>query len=77
MLKKLIKRSFDLWCKMRWLKMIDKECNKYTKLKKKLSAQQFIVNALTEAYLKVYGENLRKPQETVGEDNEKNSKSKV
>ena len=66
----MLKSTFDLLVKMRWLKMIDKECNKYTKLKKKLSAQQFIVKALIEAYLKVYDEDFRKPQELVGEDNE-------
>ena len=64
----MLKRAFDLLVKIRWLKTIDKECNKYTKLKKKLSAQQFIVNALIEAYSKVYGEDLRKPQGLVGED---------
>ena len=65
----MLKRAFDLLVKMRWLKMIDKECNKYTKLKKNLSAQQFIVNALIEAYSKVYCEDLRKPQELLGKDN--------
>jgi hypothetical protein len=69
MLKKLLKETIDLWCKMRWLKLINKECDKYKKLKSKLSKQQFIVNALTEAYLKVYGENLRKQK--VGEGNAK------
>lgn len=64
----MLKRTFDLLVKIRWLKTIDKECNKYTKLKKKLSAQQFIVNALIEAYSKIYGEDLRKPQGLAGED---------
>ena len=69
MLKKLLKETIDLWRKMRWLKLINKECDKYQKLKSTLSKQQFIVNALIEAYSKVYGEDLRKPQELVGEDN--------
>ena len=68
MLKKLLKESFGIWRKMRWLKIINKECDKYKKLKSKLSAQQFIVNALIEAYSKVYGEDLRKTKEMVGED---------
>ena len=66
----IIKRSFDLLAKIRWLKFIDKECNKYQKLKSKLAKQQFIVNALIEAHSKVYGEDLRKPKEMVGDDNE-------
>lgn len=68
MLKKMFKESFDLWCKMRWLKVIDKECDKYIKLKNKLSTQQFIANSLIEEYSRVYGENLRKPKEMVGDD---------
>ena len=65
----MLKRTFNFLAKMRWLKTIDKECNKYNKLKSKLLKQQFIVNALTEAYSKVYGEDFRKHKEKVGEDN--------
>lgn len=65
----MLKRTFYFIAKMRWLKTIDKECNKYNKLKKKLLKQQLIVNAFIEAYSKVYGEDFRKPKEMVGEDN--------
>ena len=58
-MKELIKRSFNLWCKMRWLKMIDKECDKYNKLKSRLSRQQLVVNKLVDEYKKIYEETNR------------------
>ena len=58
-MKELIKRSFNLWCKMRWLKMIDKECDKYNKLKSRLSRQQLVVNKLLDEYKKIYEETNR------------------
>ena len=59
----LLKRSFDLFVKKRWLKTIDKECDKYNKIKGKLYRQQYVVNALIKEYKKIYGEDLRKPPE--------------
>lgn len=61
-MKELIKRSFELFIKKRWLKTIDKEIDKYNKLKIKLSWQHYVVNALLEEYKKKYSENLRTPQ---------------
>ena len=58
-MKELIKRSFNLWCKMRWLKMIDKECDKYNKLKSRLSRQQLVVHKLLDEYKKIYEETNR------------------
>ena len=55
----LLKRSFELFVKKRWLKIIDKECNKYNKIKSKLFRQQYVVNSLFEEYKKIYGEDLR------------------
>ena len=60
---KLLKQSFELFVKNRWLKIIDKECNKYNKIKRKLSRQQYVVNSLLEEYKKIYGEDLRTPKE--------------
>lgn len=60
---KLLKRSFDLFVKKRWLKTIDKECDKYNKIKSKLYRQQYVVHALMKEYKKLYGEDLRKPPE--------------
>ena len=58
----LLKQSFDLFVKNRWLKTIDKECDKYNKLKSKLCRQQYVVNALLAEYKKKYCEDLRTPQ---------------
>ena len=60
---KLLKQSFELFVKNRWLKTIDKECDKYNKIKSKLSRQQYIVNSLLAEYKKIYGEDLRTPKE--------------
>ena len=58
-MKNLLKESFDLFCKNNWLKTIDRECDKYNKLKSKLNRQQYVVNALAERYKELYGEDLR------------------
>lgn len=61
----LLKQSFELFVKNRWLKTIDKECDKYNKIKSKLSRQQYVVNSLIAEYKKKYGEDLRTPQKEV------------
>lgn len=58
-MKDLLKKSFELFCKNNWLKTIDKECNKYNKLKSKLNRQQYVINALVKSYIELYGEDLR------------------
>ena len=58
MMAELLKRSFELFVKKRWLKIIDKECDKYKKLKRKLFRRQYVVNSLLEEYKKIYGEDL-------------------
>lgn len=58
----LLKEYFELCAKTRWLKTIDKECDKYNKLKSKLSRQQYVVNDLVKKYKKIYGEDLRNPK---------------
>ena len=55
----LLKRSFDLWVKKRWLKTIEKETDKCNRLSKKLFRQKYVVNALLDEYMKIYGEDLR------------------
>jgi hypothetical protein len=62
----LLKQSFDLFVKKRWLKTIDKECDKYNKIKGKLLRQQYVVNALLKEYMEIYGEELRKQLEKEG-----------
>ena len=59
----LLKRSFELFVKKRWLKIIDKECNKYNKIKRKLCRQQYVVNSLLAEYKKKYEKDLRTPKE--------------
>ena len=63
----LLKQLFELFVKKRWLKTIDKECDKYNKIKSKLSRQQYVVNSLLAEYNKIYGEDLRTPKERGGE----------
>ena len=63
----LLKQSFELFVKKRRLKTIDKECDKYNKIKSKLSRQQYVVNSLLAEYKKIYGEDLRTPKERGGE----------
>lgn len=58
-MKKLLKESFELFCKKNWLRTIDKECDKYNKLKSKLNQQQYVVNALIKRYKELYSEDLR------------------
>ena len=67
MAAELLKQSFELFIKNRWLKTIDKECDKYNKIKNKLSRQQYVVNSLLTEYKKRYGEDLRTPKERGGE----------
>lgn len=60
MMRELFKRRFELFVKMRWLKTINKESDKYKKLKEKSNRQLYVVNALLKRYLEIYGEDLRK-----------------
>lgn len=67
MMAELLKRSFELFVKKRWLKTIQKEIDRHNKLKNKLSRQQYIVNALLERYKEIYNEDLRTPKERGGD----------
>lgn len=60
----LLKQSFELFVKKRWLKTINNECDKYKKLKSKLFRQQYVVNSLLEEYKNIYGEDLRTQKES-------------
>lgn len=59
-MKELLKKRFELFVKMRWLKTINKETNKYKKLEEKSNRQLYVVNALLKEYHKKYDEDLRK-----------------
>ena len=59
-LRELLKRSADLFVKMRWLKTINKETDKYKKLEEKSNRQLYVLNALLKRYHEIYGEDLHK-----------------
>ena len=59
-LLKLIKETFELSVKMRWLKTINKEIDKCNKIKEQLDRQRYVVNSLLKEYMEIYGEDLRK-----------------
>jgi hypothetical protein len=50
-LKQMIKESFDLWVKRRWLRIIEKESRKGKKLLDKYYRQVYVVNRLLEEYV--------------------------
>jgi hypothetical protein len=50
-LKQMIKESFDLWVKRRWLSIIEKESRKGKKLLDKYYRQVYVVNRLLEEYV--------------------------
>ncbi len=58
-LQQLVKHSIELTIEKRWLKLIDKECNKYNKLSKELEAQNILVNLLIDQYKLIYKKDLR------------------
>ena len=62
----LLKQSFELFVKKMWLKTIDKECDKYNKIKSKLFRQQYVINSLLAEYKKIYGEDLHASKERGG-----------
>ena len=54
MLKKLIKKRFDIWVRMRWLKTIEKETDKRNKLYEKYNRQQYVVSNLVQEFCALY-----------------------
>lgn len=53
--KELIKSSFEIWCKTRWLKMIDKDLDKAKRLESKAHHKRLVAKAMVEEYKKRYG----------------------
>lgn len=56
----LLKKTVRLFIKTRRLKLIDKECDKYLKLKKNLEVQRRFVLWLCDEFEKDFGEKLRR-----------------
>ena len=57
-MKELLKQSFELWCKNRWLKAIDKQINKYDNLRQKMERQYYVLRAMINRYNELYGDDL-------------------
>ena len=57
-LKELLKRTFEIWRKMRWLKMIDREADEMRKLAEKWNRKQYVVKELVREYNERYGDSL-------------------
>lgn len=51
----LLKRTFELYAEMQWVKKIDRECDKYNKLKEKLERKRYVINGLVKEFEKIYG----------------------
>ena len=58
-LKALIKSTFELFCQMRWLRLIDKEIRKRDKLREKERRQSYVVQRLFQEYEKQYSKEGR------------------
>jgi hypothetical protein len=57
-MRDLLKRTFELWVKMRWLKEINKAVDQYKKARDKAQRKQYVVNALLKAYKEKYKEDF-------------------
>lgn len=57
-MKELIKQTFDLWNKYRWLKSINKEIKKLEKLAEETRRHKFVANGLIQRYNEIFGEHL-------------------
>ena len=53
-MRKLIKESFYLWVKLLWLKKIDKETSKYTKIEARRKRQSYKIHSLMKKYNEIY-----------------------
>ena len=58
-LKNLIKKSFDLWVRMRWLKSIEKENRKVEKAYKNYKRHNYVAQKLYEEYKKLYPNTIK------------------
>lgn len=65
-MKKFLKKQFELWAKMYWLKKIEKENRKVRKAYEQFKAHQRIAEGLFTEYMKMYS-NEEKPVEAESE----------
>jgi hypothetical protein len=59
-IKDLLKRSFELWVKKRWLKEIDRAVESYKKAQAKAKREYYVMNKLIEEYNKLYSNTLER-----------------
>ncbi len=57
-MKELIKIRFEMYCKRKWLKTINKELDAYKKATEKAKRHRFVLVELLKRYNEIYGENL-------------------
>lgn len=57
-MNELIKKWFELIVKQNWLKTIDREVDKYNKLKRKMDIQNHVVHKLVERYNELYPNDM-------------------
>ena len=57
-LKELIRRSFELSVKKRWLKEIDRAVDRYKKAYTKATREHYVMNSLIKEYNKIYNESI-------------------
>ena len=63
-MKKLLKQTFELLVRKRWLKTIDKEINKMQKYKTKYNVQRYVIDHLVAEYNKRYTDSKIKSEDT-------------
>lgn len=63
----LIKKQFDLWCRMRWLKGINREVKKRDKYYEQYKRHDYVANALLAEYNKIYSRTLLEEESTCKE----------
>ena len=56
----LIKKEFELWVKMRWLKEINKVNKKRDKLYEDYKRQCYVADELCKEYIKKYPNEIKK-----------------
>lgn len=62
-MREMIKKSFDLWVRMRWLKIIEKETKKRDKLLSRYNRQKYVVSEMLKEYFKLYPDMLSKGEQ--------------
>lgn len=61
----LLKRSFELWCKKRWLKEIDRAIDRYQKAQTKANREHYVMKTLICRYNEIYNENLWRAEDGI------------